>query len=177
MQKQKPSYIGHIIGEQRPLHVVSLIHLFLSIQENNLGKVLITGFSQVARDPELKKYFLRGAKIGAKQIKIYSSLLNDEDIPIPQSPDSMLTNSMIAPFSDKLMMNHIVTINTLGIADMGIAVGQSNRADIASDYIRLGAEVVQYGEDGMNILIKNGWMEAPPQVVNHHELAMSGKSK
>jgi hypothetical protein len=172
---EKPSYIGHIIGKHRPLHVISLTHLFLSIHENYLGRALITGFSQVAHNPEVREYFIRGAEIGTKHIKILSSFLSDEDIPIPQSNDSMVTNSTIPPFSDKFMMNHITTANTLSIADMGIAIGQSNRADIAADYTRLAAEIIQYGEDGVNISIKNGWLEAAPQVVSHKELAASGK--
>nr|WP_092072819.1 DUF3231 family protein [Dendrosporobacter quercicolus]NSL48875.1 DUF3231 family protein [Dendrosporobacter quercicolus DSM 1736]SDM50363.1 Protein of unknown function [Dendrosporobacter quercicolus] len=173
---EKSSYIGHIIGKQRPIHVVSLMHIFLSIQENLLGTALITGFGQVARDPELKKYFLRGAEIGIKQTKGLSSRLRDEAIPIPSSPDSMLTSSTIPPFSDKLMMNHIILINQFNLADIGAAVGQSSRADVATDYMRMAAEVIQYGEDGINIAIKNGWLEAPPQVLSHKELALSGKS-
>jgi len=174
---EEPSYIGHIIGKNRPLHVVSLAHIFLSIQENLLGKALISGFSQVARDPELRKFFLRGAEIGAKQIKELSSMLSDEDVPTPSSPDSMLTSSTIPPYSDKLMMNHIILLNQYNLADIGTAVGQSSRADIAADYIRMEMEIIQYGEDGINIAIKNGWLEAPPQVVSHRELALSGKSK
>ncbi len=171
---EKPSYIGSIIGEHRPLHVVSVTHIFLSILDNIIGKALITGFGQVAHNQEAKKFFLRGAEISGKQIKVLSSLLSDEDVPIPSSPDSMLTNSTISPFSDKLMIGHIITINSIGIADIGLAAGQSNRADIAADYLRLEAEIIQYGEDGINIAIKNGWMEAPPQVVSHRELALSG---
>jgi len=174
---EKPSYIGHIVGEHRPLHVVSLTHVFLSIQENILGKALISGFSQVAHDTELRKFFLRGAEIGAKQIKVLSAMLSDEDVPIPSSPDSMLTSSTRSPFSDKLMINHIILINQFNLADIGTAIGRSSRADIAADYLRLEAEIIQYGEDGVNIAIKNGWLEAPPQVVSHRELALSGKSK
>lgn len=159
---EKPSYIGSIIGSHRPLHVISATHIFLSILENTIGKVLVMGFSQVASDPEVKKFFLRGAEIGAKHIKVFSSLLSDEDIPTPASPDSMLTTSTVAPFSEKLMMNHIILINQFAIADIGIAAGQSNRADIAAVYVRLAAEVSQYGEDGVNINIKNGWLEAAP---------------
>lgn len=173
---EKPSYMGSIIGKPRPFHVVSVMHLFLSILENTIGKALITGFSQTARDTEVRKFFLRGAEISAKQIKVFSSLLSNEDVPVPSSPDSMLTSSTIPPFSDKLMMNHIILLNSVGMADIGLAAGQSNRADLAADYLRLGAEVIQYGEDGINISIKNGWMEAPPQVVSHRELALSGKS-
>lgn len=171
---EKPSYIGSVFGEPRPLHVVSVTHLFLSVLANMVGKVLTTGFSQVARDPEVRKFCLRGAEISAKHIKVFSSLLSDENVPMPASPDSMLTSSTLAPFSDKLMMNHVILINTFALTDIGLAAGQSTRADIAADYFRIGAEVVQYGEDGINILIKNGWMEAPPQVVNHRELALSG---
>jgi len=173
---EKPSYIGSIIGEHRPLHVISVGSIFLSLIENIVGKALVIGFSQTAHDQEVRKFFLRGADIGAKHIKVLSNLLNDESIPIPSSPDSLVTGSTIPAFSDKMMMGHILTINSVGIADIGLAIGQSTRADIAADYLRLMAEVIQYGEDGINISIKNGWMEAPPQVVSHRELALSGKS-
>jgi hypothetical protein len=172
---EKPSYLGSIVGEPRPLHVVSIGHIFLSYLDNSLGKALITGFSQVARDPEVRKFFLRGVEIGTKHINVLSSLLSDENIPIPSSPDSMLTNSTTPPFSDKLMMNHIILLYTFGISDLGLSAGQSNRTDIAADYVRMGAEIGQYGEDGINIMIKNGWMEAPPQAVSHRELALSGR--
>jgi hypothetical protein len=174
---EKSSYIGHIMGKQRPLHVISLMHLFLSIQENILARALATGFSQVVRDPEVREFLLRGVEISTKHIKILSSLMSDDYIPIPQSPDSMVSSSTIPPFSDKFMMNHILLINSFNLSTMGSAIGQSNRLDIAADYMRLGAEVVQYGEDGINISIKNGWMEAPPQVVSHRELALSGEAK
>lgn len=174
---EKPSYIGSIIGEHRPLHVVSVAHIFLSLVDNIIGKATIMGFAQVARDPEIRQYFLRGAKICAKQIEILGSLLSDEEIPISSSPDSMLTSSTVPPFSDKLMLDHIILVNSIGIADMGLAAGQSNRADIAAAYLRLGAEVIQFGEDGVNIAIKNGWLEAPPQVVSHRELVLSGSKR
>lgn len=31
-------------------------------------------------------------------------------------------------------------------------------------------EVAQYVEDGVNIMIKHGWMEEPPQAVDHDNL-------
>ncbi len=63
----------------------------------------------------------------------------------------------VPPFSDKLMMQHIVTIVGAGMANYGLGLGAETRVDVAADYMRFMAEVTAYGEDGMQIMIKHGW--------------------
>jgi hypothetical protein len=38
-------------------------------------------------------------------------------------------------------------------------------------FARLSGEIAKYAEDGLNILISNGWLEKIPEAVDHRELA------
>ncbi|WP_390363355.1 DUF3231 family protein [Virgibacillus byunsanensis] len=45
------------------------------------------------------------------------------------------------------------------------------RRDIAAKYAEFIKDTGQFSEDGANILIKNGWMEKPPQADDKLKLA------
>lgn len=43
-----------------------------------------------------------------------------------------------------------------------MSIAASQRSDLGVMYSRLMTEVLKYGEDGVNILIDEGWLEQPP---------------
>ena len=47
----------------------------------------------------------------------------------------------------------------------------SLRKDLQANYLRLASEVSQYVDDGAKMMIRNGWLEQPPQAINHKTLA------
>jgi ribosomal protein S8E len=158
-------------GGERKLLAMEIGTLFSNIRNNIMGKILLTGFCQVAKSPEVREYMRRGVDISSKHIQIFSELLREEDIPIPMSSDLGVTNSMVAPFSDKLMLYHTTMANQIGLAAYGTATTASMRKDLQACYMRLAAEVGQYTADGANILIENNWLEEPPEAVDHRELS------
>jgi hypothetical protein len=158
-------------GSERKLLAIEIANLFSSIQNNLMGKTLLTGFSQVTKSPDVRRYIMRGIEIANKHVDIFSSLLRKEDIPVPMPWDSGVTNSTVAPFSDRLMLQHIVTLNHVGLAAYSTAVSECVRKDLIANYGRLAAEIGQYLSDGANIMIDNNWMEEPPKVVDHGELS------
>lgn len=159
-------------GGERKLLMTEIGTLVSNIRNNIIGKILLTGFSQVAESSDVREYFNRGVEIANKHVQIFSEVLRDEDIPIPMSSDAGLTNSTVAPFSDKLMMWHAALLNQAGFAAYGTAIAASMRKDLQASYMRLAAEVGLYAADGANLLIENKWMEEPPQAVDHRELAL-----
>lgn len=167
---KKHNFMSGIFGEQRPLLVTEIVHLFKNVLTNLLGRSLITGFGQVSKIKEVKDYMFRGADISSKHEKVFSTLLSNEDIPIPSTYEMFVTDSTTPPFSDKLMMFHISALNAAGIGNYGIASAASLRADIITNYMRLSGEIAQYAEDGINIMIDNEWMEQPPQAIKHKKL-------
>jgi hypothetical protein len=57
----------------------------------------------------------------------------------------------------------------------GASMGASQRRDLGSHYTRLTAEIMQYAEDGANILIDNAWLEQPPTSADRDALIASKK--
>jgi hypothetical protein len=166
------NFLGNLIGKNRPLQVTEILNLYANIRTNVIGHTLSMGFGQVAQSKEISKYMFRGKDIASKHIEIFSEILRKEDIPASTNWDTGVTNSTNSPFSDKLMMFHITLLTAAGIASYGAAVSLSMRRDISATYMRLIAEILDYAEDGVNIMIDNGWLEQPPQAVNHEALAM-----
>lgn len=169
---KKDSFLAGLFGEKRPLLGLEIANLIFDAKRNGVGHAVITGFSQVAQTKEVKKYFLRGKDIAEKQIEIFMGILHDHDLPTSSTIwTSEVTNSTVAPYSDKLMMQMITTLISSGIQSYGTAMSMSMRKDLGAIYSRLIGEVALYAEDGAEILIKNGWMEQPPMAIDRKKLA------
>lgn len=103
-------------------------------------------------------------------VEIFSKRLIDDDLPAPMMSDSHVTDSTVAPFSNKLMMFHNTALIAIGIMVYGLAMSNSPRHDLGVMYARLISEISLYGEDGANLMIQNGWLEEPPQAANRQQL-------
>jgi hypothetical protein len=44
------------------------------------------------------------------------------------------------------------------------------RPDLIVAYTRISAETMKYSKEGTDIMIKNGWLEEPPKIVDHTAL-------
>jgi len=158
-------WFGH-----RPITGLEITNLFMNMLTNSLGKALIMGFSQVVQSKEIRKHFIRGKHLAAKQFSAFASIFTAEDIDIPHTWDSHVTDSTISPFSDKLMVFHVSSLIASGIANYGLALSTSLRRDISAEYTRLLSEIGLYAEDGANLMIKHGWMEEPPRAADRKHL-------
>jgi hypothetical protein len=168
---QKQGFLGDLLGSQRPLLAMEITHLYANIQTNALGRALLMGFSQVAKLKEIRHYMVRGRDIASKQIEVLQTILNESHVKAPMTWNDTVMESTISPFSDKLMMFHVSAITSVGIADYGASMSISLRKDITAAYVRLLAEGGKYAEDGVNIMIEQGWMEQPPQAADRNALA------
>jgi hypothetical protein len=168
---KKQNFLTGWFGEKRPLLSIEIAHLFGNIQRNSLGAATLLGFSQVAERKEVRDYFLRGMEIAKKHVEIFSRVLESNDIPVPMGSDALVTDlTDTGVFSDKLMMLHTTGMIGSGIGFYGLSISTNTRRDVSSHYIRLSGEILLYSEDGANILIKHGWLEEPPRMVDRGEL-------
>ncbi|SFK89614.1 Protein of unknown function [Paenibacillus sp. 1_12] len=168
---QKNSYFNAWFGPQRPLNVIEISGLYFNLTQNQLGRTLLMGFSQIAGTQQIRDYMLRGRNIADKHVEIFGSMLSQEFIPSASVWNTLPTSSTVSPFSDKMMMFHVTALNASGIAHYGTSLGMSARKDLSNHYIRLTAEVLAYAEEGAEIMIEHGWMEQPPQAPNRNKLA------
>jgi hypothetical protein len=172
---KKQSFLFDFLGQKRPLSAIEITHLFNSIQTNALGKTMMMAFAQVCKNEDVKQFFMRGKEIAKKHMKKFSSILINEDISTPMSWDEHVTDSTIAPFSDKLMMFQTTYLNAVGIGNYGAAAGTCQRIDLSTTFARLSAEIALFAEDGANILIKHGWLEEPPKSIDRQAIANQKK--
>ncbi|MBT2654496.1 DUF3231 family protein [Bacillus sp. ISL-18] len=156
---------------KRPLTAIEITHLFNNFQTNAMGKAIMMAFAQVSQNEDVKQFLIKGKEIANKHMKKFGSILIDEDISTPMSLDAHVTDSTIAPFSDKLMMFQTTYMIAAGIGNYGMAAGTCQRIDVSATFARLATEIALYAEDGANILIKHGWLEEPPKSVDREKLA------
>ncbi|WP_299095224.1 DUF3231 family protein [uncultured Metabacillus sp.] len=167
---KEKSFFNGWFGDRRPLLGTEITSLVNNAERNALGEALITGFSQVARSKEVRQYMLRGREIVAKHLEVFSSILHEEHLSSAKNITSEVTDSTVAPFSDKLMMFHVAGLIASAIGQYGISVSASPRHDLAVHYARLAGEIAGYTKDGANIMVDNGWMEEPPKAADRDEL-------
>jgi hypothetical protein len=149
-------------GDRRPVNSAEISHLYANIMTNHYGKSLVMGFSQVAKSAEIRDFMVRGRNIAQKHIEVFSAVLRDDNLPAPQSWDDAVMVSREAPFSDKLIMHHILGLNGAGVLNYGAAVAGSMRRDLIATYERLKVEISLFAGDGAEIVLKNGWFEKIP---------------
>ncbi|MDQ0255875.1 hypothetical protein J2S74_003259 [Evansella vedderi] len=164
------SFLTGWLGKRRPINVIELTELFFNIERNFFGVVVLTGFSQVVEDKEIREYFIKGKDFAEKQAAILNEILKEEDL-LGTTPVGMeVTDSTTAPFSDKLMLYMVTSLNSTAIGFMGFGLGTSMRRDLGAHYARIMMEIMKFSEDGANLMINRNWLEQPPQAPNRDSL-------
>lgn len=171
----KQNFITGWFGNRRPLNAVEVSGLFFNMKKNALKVALEIGFCQVAQTKEILKYFQRGADICNRHFDELGSILSDTNLPSPKKFNDEITRVTTPPFSEKLMLFHIVALVSTASGYYGAAFSLSQRRDLATKYAILTADIMKYAEDGVNILIDKGWLEQPPTFIDRKGL--SGKNK
>jgi hypothetical protein len=113
----------------------------------------------------------RARHVCQKHFEILAKMLKEDNLHIPRTFDSEVTDSTTPPFSDKLMLYLTSTLLSSAIGYYGEAMAMCQRRDLAVNYAKMIAEIGVLAEDGMNLLIDNEWMEQPPLATNHEDLA------
>jgi hypothetical protein len=160
------SLIKSLLGDKRPLNTIEIGELFLAVERNAIGLILIMGLVQVAKDKEIKQYLLDGKKLAEKQLGTYQKLLkeNDDFMGFPITLE--VTNSTITPFSEKLILFFISSSNGSSIDGLGHALSITRRKDLGVIWSSYITEIMKYMDVGGKIMIERGWMEQPPQPVD-----------
>lgn len=167
--QHEPTLINAWFGEKRPLNCLEMAELFQDIERNAIGLTLLKGLIQVIKDKEIKEYLLKGKKLAQNQIDAFNKLLRENDnYGVAPSPVEV-TNSTFSPFSEKLILFFISSANSIAISTLGDALSVSLRKDVAANYSLFLMEVMKYGDEGLKLMVKRGWLEQPPQPIDRRE--------
>jgi hypothetical protein len=172
---KKQNYLKGWFGNRRPLNGIEMSSIHFNMQKTVVKIVLEIGFSQVAQSKDIREYMQRGKELCSKQFEVFGSILTEDNLPSPKKWDSEVSNSTVSPFSDKLMLFQIVTLVSAAVGFYGAGLSVSQRRDLLTQYTRLIAEIGQYAEDGINLLIKHGWLEQPPIADDRNAIAQGKK--
>ncbi|MGG1678461.1 DUF3231 family protein [Neobacillus sp. NRS-1170] len=165
------SFLTGWLGDRRPLNAIEIGDITFNMLKMHLHAALKVGFIQVAQSKEIRQYFMRGLDIANKHIKIFESVFKEDKLNSPVSWQSMITSSTSMTFSDKYMMYQILLSTQLTLSFYGSALSVNSRRDLGAHYIRLILELLQFADDGANLMIKNGWLEQPPTASDRDSLA------
>ena len=164
------SFMIDIFGEKRPMLLGEVTQLFGTTFSNIVGKAIATGFGQVSNSKKISDYFFEGMDLSSKIIRELTVVFSDEEIPIPSTSYSFLTDSTVSPFSEKLMLTHMLVLSSSAVSSLGMAIAESLRADLYTMYFRYIAEIMKFSQKGATIMIDNEWLEQPPSVIKHKDL-------
>jgi len=160
----------NLFSEKRALNTVEVAHLYHAIESNIIGMQLITGFAQVANEPEVKKYFIKGKELAKKIVTDNTQLFLQSDIQPPSTWGANATDSKVPPFSDKLMMYCTSLFCSFGLGSNALGTAFSLRSDLPLKMISEAKDILTYGQEGGKLMAKNGWLEEPPQMQDRNDL-------
>ena len=160
----------NIFSDKRSLNTIEVSFINESIEDNIFGMQLLTGFAQVAKENEVKKYFIRGKELGKKLITELSDVLLQSDIQAPSGWAGKATDSTAPTFSDKLMMYIVSLISSATIGVSAVGTSFSMRSDLHVKLAITAKNVFNFSKAGGQIMIKHRWMEEPPQMEDRNQL-------
>ncbi len=157
-------------SDKRSLNTIEVGYISEGIENNIIIMQLMTGFAQVAKEDEVKKYFIEAKELSKKVITELSDILLQSDIQPPSAWAGKATNSTVPPFSDKLMMyiSSLISSSAMGYTAAGTSF--SMRSDL---HVKLGLmikNIFDFSKEGGKIMIKHKWMEEPPQMEDRNQL-------
>lgn len=155
---------------KRSLLAVELNHLANNIEANIVGRTLIEGFAQVAERKEVRDFFQQGIKLSNTIINQLENVIKKNETNSPFTSSGTVTNSTIAPFSDKLMMAFVAGLNMISLENLGKGIAASMRNDLIMIYTELIGQVGKYASVGAKLAVNNGWVEKPPQTIDKRDL-------
>jgi hypothetical protein len=113
---------------------------------------------------------VKGKELAKKIVSDYSKILLQSDIQTPATWGAKATESKVAPFSDKLMMYCVSLFCSFGLGSNALGTAFSLRGDLPLTLVSTAKNILTYGQDGGEIMAKNGWLEEPPSMEDRNDL-------
>ncbi|NRD76998.1 DUF3231 family protein [Bacillus sp. BRMEA1] len=167
------SYSFDVIGKKRPLNTAEAGSVFFNLSKTRLAKALTIGFIQVVKNKDFRKFLESNLRDINQNYGIFSSILQEANLKVPKLLDTYVTNSTVAPFSDRLMANIAGFLASAAISYYGTALVSSMRIDLIvhCEAAILGG-LKQLSKFG-NVAVNNGWIEKLPQADDRKELPIN----
>ena len=159
-----------MFGDKRPINALEIAEVFDRLESKFIERPIVLGFSQVVQSQKIKKIFSEAKQILDNNAQRWGKMLRDEDLPLPASVAHEVTDSSESPFSDKLMLFHVLTVFGYGLTAYGIAIASCTRSDIVTAMNASIAETMAWAKDALDLMIQSGWLEKVPQATDRKQI-------
>ncbi len=164
------SYFMDSFGDKRPLNTMEAGNIYFNLKKSIVTKTLINGFKQVMQDKEIIHFMEQCSDTIHKNISVFSKLFEEENLHTPSLLDGETTNSVEAPFSEKLMTFHVGFLFHLAATYYTTAMITSMRIDVLGHcdaaMLRDLKIIALFGK----LMVKQGWIEKLPEADDRKEL-------
>lgn len=164
-------YLDGFWGDKRPLSAIEIGNISLNLKKSIMAKTLGIAFSQIAGSKEIRKFLTDAVQTSNDHIQLLSKKLKDDNLPVPMSWETEITESTDSPFSDKLIMFHTGFLFLTSQSYHGLGLAGSMRSDLILDYERIILKDLTVAKNWFDLMIKNKWLEQPPIAPNRKDIA------
>ncbi|MEH7299406.1 DUF3231 family protein [Neobacillus drentensis] len=158
-------------GKGRRLTATEIISISFNLKKSIMAKTLAIAFGQVAQNKLVREFLTDTEKTSDDQIKMFTKIMQEDNLPVPKSWETEVTTSTNSPFSDKLMMYHIGFLFQAAQAYHGTGLASAMRSDLVVAFEGVILKNILVTKKWFNIMVKYGWLEQPPLAPNREELA------
>ncbi|MFF2448213.1 DUF3231 family protein [Neobacillus sp. NPDC058068] len=169
------NFLAGWFGEKRPLSCIEITDIYFNMKKSILTKTLTVAFSQVATSKKVRDFLLKAMNTKDSHVQMFLDLMNSENLPVVPLLDAEITNSTTSPFSEKLMMFQVGFLFSTAMVYYGTGWASSPRRDLTPKYMLAISGDLKIGNDWLDMMIDNGWLEQPPLAEDRKKLAMMKK--
>jgi hypothetical protein len=174
---KNPEYVSSqdftdgFFGKGRKLAATEIISISFNLKKSIMAKTLSIAFCQVAQTKEVRKFLSDSEKVSDGQIKMFSKIMQADNLPVPKSWETEVTTSTDSPFSDKLMLYHIGFLAQASQNYHGAGLASAMRTDLVTAYESVILKNLMATKKWFNLMVQNKWLEQPPLAPNRKEIA------
>jgi hypothetical protein len=174
---KNPEYVSSqdftdgFFGKGRKLAATEIISISFNLKKSIMAKTLSIAFCQVAQTKEVRKFLSDSEKVSDGQIKMFSKIMQADNLPVPKSWETEVTTSTDSPFSDKLMLYHIGFLAQASQNYHGAGLASAMRTDLVTAYESVILKNLMVTKKWFNLMVQNKWLEQPPLAPNRKEIA------
>jgi hypothetical protein len=174
---KNPEYVSSqdfkdgFFGKGRKLAATEIISISFNLKKSVMAKTLSIAFGQVAQTTEVRKFLMDTQNTADGQIKAFSKIMQNDNLPVPKSWETEVTTSTDSPFSDKLMLYHIGFLFQAAQNYHGAGLASAMRTDLVTAYEGTILKNLMVTKKWFKLMVKNKWLEQPPLAPNRNEIA------
>jgi hypothetical protein len=160
-------------GNRRPLNCLEIANITFNYIKSEMTRTLLQGFAQTSQSEEVKTFFLKVIETANEHLAMFAEAFDESNLPTPKSWNAQVTESVSPVFSEKLMMYFGGFLVSLAMTYYGVGLSCAMRNDLAVKFMDSIGGDLKLAKAWSDILVKNQWLEQPPQAVDRRKLVTS----